>query len=130
MPALSEADHDLIDAAEAVLAAHFDPELHTTGAALRTASGAVYTAVSLKAATPAADVHAEPVAVARARLDGETAFETVVAVQFRDGTEETQVVSACGVCREVLARQAPGISVVVAHEGELVTRSIRELLPD
>ena len=130
MDPLSEADHGLIDAAEAMLREHHDPRLHTTGAALRAASGAVYTAVSLKAETAAADVHAEPVAVARARLDGETAFETVAAVQFRDGTAETRVVSACGICREVLSRQAPDVSVVVERDGELGKQSLAALLPD
>lgn len=132
MDPIDEADRELIARAEETLRAHFDPRTHTTGTALRTADGGVYTAVSLKADTPSADVHAEPIAVARAKLDGATDFDTVVAVQFRDegSPDETRVVSACGVCREVLLRQAPEVSIIVEHDGELVKRVVSELLPD
>lgn len=132
MAALSAADRELIDAATDVLRTHYDPERHTTGAALRTAAGSVHTAVSLKANTPKADVHAEPIAVASALLDGETAFDTVVAVQFPtdgpDGTADPRVVSACGVCRELLVARAPDISVIV-DDGGLEKRPIATLLP-
>lgn len=138
MTPLSDANQKLHATAEEVLKRHYDPEHHTTGVALRTSTGEIYTGISLKAATSAADVHAEPVAVARAILNGESSFETVVAVQYENQPElpipedtvpPTRIVSPCGGCREVLAQQAPDISVIVPEaEGPAVVE-LSSLLP-
>lgn len=130
MDGVTDADRGVIEEAEATLRAHGRPGMHTTGAAVLTADGRTYAGMSLKADTGQADVHAEPVAVARARLDGARGFETVAAVQFQAGFEgETRVVSPCGGCREVLANQAPGVDVVLRGEEGLTTRPIEALLP-
>lgn len=130
MAELTDADRDLVEAAEATLREHGEPGRHTTGAAVRTADGGVYTGVSLKANTGQADVHAEPVAVARARLDGAGSFEAIAAVQFEAGfSGPTQVVSACGGCREVLVAQAPGVGVILREDGDLRKRPVESLLP-
>lgn len=131
MAPLTEADHELVERAEAVIREHGAPGKHTTGAALRTADGDVFMGVSVKAGTGQADVHAEPVALARAMLAGATGFETSAAVQFVEGfSGPTRVVSACGSCREVLAEQAPGVDVVVRGDDGPVKRPIEALLPD
>lgn len=130
MAELTDADRDLLAEAEAVLREHGAPGKHTTGAAVRTADGRTYAAVSLKARTGQADVHAEPVAVARALLDGAAGFETVVAVQHESGFDgPTRVVSACGGCREVLVERAPGVDVVLREGDGLVKRPVESLLP-
>lgn len=138
MSALDERDRQLRDAAVQVLDRHYDPQRHTTGVALRTDDGDVYTGISLKADTGTADVHAEPVAVGRAVLDGATSFDTVVAVQFTDvgnatdrpdAASDTRIVSPCGACRELLARQCPEISVVVPGASGPVVEPLSELLP-
>lgn len=157
MSTLDESDRRLRETAVDVLDRHYDPERHTTSVALRTADGAVYTGISLKAATAAADVHAEPIAVARAIIDGASSFDTVVAVQFDDRpaddgsesadersesadgrsesaissreTTRTRVVSPCGACRELLARQAPDVSVVVPGATGPTVEPLSELLP-
>lgn len=120
---LTGADRELLARAEAVLRDHYHPDRHTTGAALRTASGAVYAGVSVKGGTPKSDLHAEPVALARALLDGHGAFDAVAAVQTAEGAdhpeEDTRIVSACGVCRELLVAHAPSLWVVLpGEEGE------------
>lgn len=133
MPGITDADRDLVTDAETVLRTHHEPGKHTTGAALRTAGGEVYTGVSMKAGTGQADVHAEPVALARAILDGRTAFEAVAAVQLDEaaGREEpaARVVSACGCCRELLVEQAPDLRIILREDGDLVKRPVRSLLP-
>lgn len=131
MTELSAEDERLIDAATAVLRSHYDPQRHTTGAALRTRSGAVYTAVSLKAGTDKASVHAEPLAAGQAVLAGDAALDTVVAVQpDSDRGERTHIVTACGVCRELLLAFAPDLYVVVPRPDGPIKRPLRELLPD
>lgn len=130
MAEVTDADRALLEEAESTLWAHGRPGMHTTAAAVSTDDGRTYTGLSLKADTGQSDVHAEPVAVARGRLDGATGFETVVAVQFESGFEgETVVVSACGGCRELLARQAPGVEVVVRGDGGLEKLPIEDILP-
>lgn len=129
MSTLEESDQRLRETAAAVLDRHYDPERHTTGVALRTDDGDVYTGISLKADTATADVHAEPIAVGRAIMDGASSFDTAVAVQFDESTTETRVVSPCGACRELLARQAPEISVVVPGAAGPTVEPLPQLLP-
>lgn len=130
MSTLDEANRQLRETAVDVLERHYDPDRHTTGVALRTDDGDVYTGISLKAATATADIHAEPIAVGRAILEGASSFDTVVAVQF-DGQPpaDTRVVSPCGACRELLAKQAPELSVVVPGPDGPTVEPLSEILP-
>lgn len=142
MSALDDRDEQLRQAATRVLNRHHDPNRHTTGVALRTETGEVYTGISLKGNTGAADVHAEPIAVGRAIIDGASSFDTIVAVQFTadslaDSDAEgathagavTRIVSPCGACRELLARQCPEVSVIVPDDPNPVVAPLSELLP-
>jgi cytidine deaminase len=146
---LTEGDRELIDAAAAAIEPRYKPgktrTARTVGAALRAEEGDVYTGVNLTADTPRASVCAEPVALGAAIAGGETAFETVVAVLYKpynepefDGNEtdppETRVISACGVCREMLRDYDPDVDVIVDGEphgfDEPVKRPVTELLPE
>lgn len=127
---LSKADHALVEAAESALRERYSAGRHRTGAAVQAASGAVYTAVSFKADTGVADLHAEPLAVARAELDGEQGVKTIAAVQpVDDDPAHTRVVSACGACREFLRTYAPNAWLVVEENDEFVKYPLSELLP-
>lgn len=128
---ITDADRRLIEDATSVLREHFEPGRHRTACALRTASGATYTSINLLTTIGAAQVHCEPIAVGTAITDGETEFETSVAVTYpdEDPAREPQVVSACGVCRELLRDFAPDIDVVVPGDGEPVKVPLPELLP-
>jgi cytidine deaminase len=138
MTALSESNQQLLETAEEALSRHYNPQKHTTAVALRTGSGEIYTGISLKAGTSAEDVHAEPIAVGRAVLNGESSFETVVAVQYSDpperpgsgnGGSATQIASPCGGCREALARQAPDVSVILPESEGPVVKTLSEIHP-
>lgn len=117
-------DSDLVATAEAVLREQYEPGRHHTAAALRTASGETYTGISLKARTGVADVHAEPIAVARAALDGHRDLDTVVAVQpssadawqSQSASGDTRIVSACGHCRELLLAFAPDLRILLSGD--------------
>lgn len=128
---LTEADEALIDAAADLLADHYAPGRHEVTSALRTASGRVYTAVNLVPSVGTAGVHCEPITLANAIMDGETAFETSVAVTYADPGDPSEpvVVSACGVCRELLRDFDPDLDIVVPSPDGPVKASVTELLP-
>lgn len=129
---LDGADRDLLETARTTLRERYERGRHHTVAALRTRDGRVTTGVSLKARTGAADVHAEPAALARACLDSdadaavaraETTPATVVAVKpqrpeaWAEGRREgTRIVSPCGGCREALLAFGPEMEVILAGE--------------
>ncbi|MFB6295455.1 MAG: cytidine deaminase [Halobacteriales archaeon] len=146
---LTDEDRGLIDQATAVIERQYKPgktrTSRTVGGALRTADGAVYTGVNLTADTPRASVCAEPIAVGAAIADGKTEFDTVVAVLYKpynepefDGDEsdppETRIISACGVCRELLRDYDPDVRVIVRGEphgyDEPVKVPVTDLLPE
>jgi cytidine deaminase len=128
---LTDADTALIDAAAKVLADHFEPGRHEVSSALRTDSGQVYTAINLVTSVGTAAVHCEPITVGKAILAGESAFETTVAVTYADPVEQSRpvVISACGVCRELLRDFDPTIDVVVPGTPDPVKATVTELLP-
>lgn len=128
---LTDSDRELVDATTETLRDHYVPGRHRTACGLRTASGATYTSINLITSLGATQVHCEPIAIGMAVLDDETDFETSVAVRYpdEDTTREPQVVSACGVCRELLRDFAPTIDVIVPGNGEPVKVGLPELLP-
>lgn len=131
MEVLSDEDEALITAAGDVLSEHFEPGRHRCSAALRTASGAVYTGINVLSAADLASVHAEQVALGRVVLAGESTIETSVAVVFADddGTNPVQVVSACGTCRELLCEFSPDARVIVPADGSWRKVPVVDLLP-
>lgn len=128
---LTAEDEALIDAAEDVLETHFEPGRHEVSSALRTTSGRVYTAINLVPSVGTAAVHCEPITIGNAVLDGETSFETTVAVTYADPSDPSgpMVVSACGVCRELLRDFDPTIDVIVPSDPGPVKAAVTELLP-
>jgi len=94
---------------------------HTVGAAVRGASGRIYTAVNLDATVGRAAVCAEAVALGAAITAGESAIEAVVAVRHPRPEEHgpIAVVSPCGLCRELLVDHAPGCEVILPGRGRV-----------
>lgn len=131
---LTPDDHDLIEHARNVLIEYYSPSRHTTGAALRTVAGDIYTGVSLKGNTAQSDMHAEPIALAKAMMDGESTFETVTAVQPATGVDQPsegiRIVSACGVCRELLIAHEANMWIIVSRENGGRKRRLSSLLPE
>lgn len=132
---LSPADEELIDRAEDVVSAAFDPEWFggapVVGAAVRGGSGEVYTGVSLPAGVGRASVCAEPGAVSNAVAAGEDGLQTSVAVRhpLPDEDREFEVVSACGVCRELLYDVDPGVAIAFPTEAGPRKSPVEALLP-
>lgn len=114
-------DKELIEKARCIIHKRFKEDRHHVGAALRTKSGKVFSAVHLEAYVGRVAVCAESIAIGMAAAEGDTEIETIVAVN-RQG----QVVSPCGMCRELISDYASGCRVILSEEE---STTINELLP-
>lgn len=121
MAPLDSSDAALIHAARGLIAQRFKENYHHIGAALRTQSGQIYSAVHLEAYVGRVAVCAEAIAIGMAAAAGDTAIEAIVAVD-RQG----QIVSPCGMCRELIADYAPSCRVILT---EVESADIGDLLP-
>jgi cytidine deaminase len=128
---ITDADRELIEEATDLLVEFFAPGRHEVCCALRTGSGRTYSAINLRTAVGTAGVHCEPVCIANAIMDGEESFDTFVAV-MREGNEpdgDVVVISACGVCREMIREYDPTADIVIPDDDGPVKTSVTELLP-
>jgi cytidine deaminase len=130
---LSPPDRALLDAARRVITERYKENRHHIGAALRTRSGHIYTAVHLDTYVGRASVCAEAIAVGQAMSAGDTEIECIVSVRHprpRETYREIQIVSPCGICREMLADFAPNCSVIVPAESGIACLPVAALLPN
>ena len=130
---LSAADQELVTAARELITARYLENRHHIAAAVRGASGKVYTGLHLDTYVGRASVCAEAVAVGKAMAAGDKDIAAIVSVRHprpREANREIQVVSPCGICREMLADFAPDCRVIVPKDGGLVSVGPRELLPN
>jgi cytidine deaminase len=130
MEELTEEDVELIQKAEDVLAEQFEPERHSTSTAIKTKSGNIYTAVSLNTPMGKDGIHAEPIAIGQAVMENDAELDTSVAVQKDpDDEDQTRVVSACGICRELIRTYGPDTMIIVPGDDGPKKASASELLP-
>jgi cytidine deaminase len=130
---LGPADLELIEAARRVITERYKENRHHIGSALRTRSGKVYTAVHLDTYVGRASVCAEAVCVGSALSAGEGDIEAIVSVRHprpRETYREIQVVSPCGICREMLADFAPNCVVIVPTVDGIGRVPVKDLLPN
>jgi cytidine deaminase len=130
---LSAADRELIAAARQVITDRYKENRHHIGAAVRTKSGRIYTGIHLDTYVGRASVCAEAIAVGQAMTAGDTDIETIVSVRHprpRETYREIQIVSPCGICREMLADFAPSCMVLIPDNGSAARMPIRELIPN
>ncbi|MFN2216683.1 MAG: cytidine deaminase [Anaerolineales bacterium] len=115
----------LIDIAnEARRRAYAPYSKYLVGAALRTASGRIYTGVNIENAAYPDSICAERVAIFKAISDGETSFEVIAVVTSNGGPP-------CGSCRQVMSEFGMDTIVLIADgKGKLVREvSVEQLLP-
>jgi len=115
----------LVDAAMAARQRAYCPYSgYAVGAALLTASGAVYTGCNIEIASYGATVCAERTAVFKAVSESERDFRAIAVVTSNGATP-------CGICRQVLYEFAPALTVVVADaQGEVLWEgALGDLLP-
>ncbi len=129
---LTPDDLTLIDAARKIITERYRENRHHIGAAVRTRSGHIHTAVHLDTYVGRASVCAEAIAVGKALSEGDSDIDCIVSVRHprpREANQEIQVVSPCGICRELLSDFARDCSVIIPADGDLVRVPIGELLP-
>jgi len=125
MAELTPAERALIEAAREIISRRYKPDWHRVGAALRTRSGKTFAAVHVEAYVSRLGVCAEAIAIGMAASAGDTEIEMIVAVRHTG-----QVVSPCGMCRELISDYAPDARVIVpGPQGEKAV-PIETLLPN
>lgn len=115
----------LIDLAnEARRRAYASYSLYPVGAALRTASGRIFTGCNIENAASPTSMCAERVAIFKAVSEGEMDLEVLALVTPNGGTP-------CGSCRQVMVEFNPDMLVLIADgEGRLVQETtVAGLLP-
>lgn len=122
---LTDADHELIAYARAVVDANTDGEdgVHTMGAAVRGADGRMYGGINLYHFT--GGPCAELVALGHARASGARELATIVAV----GNCGRGPVGPCGRDRQVLFDYHPAIRVILPTPEGVRSVRIKDLMP-
>jgi cytidine deaminase len=129
--ALTDDDHALIAAANAVMERHYRTFWHTVAAAIRSKDGRIWTGLHIGTTVGRLAICAEAVALGRAILEGDGTIQTAVAIRHPKPEEEDRelaVVSPCGGCREMILDHAPEAMVIVRDDGGLIKLPIRTLL--
>lgn len=130
---LTAADRALVETARALIRERYIENRHHIAAALRTKSGKVHTGLHLDTYVGRASVCAEAVAVGAAMAAGDRDIVAIVSVRHprpRDANQSIQVVSPCGICREMLTDFAPECRVIVPRDGGLAGVAPADLLPN
>jgi cytidine deaminase len=130
---LDPKDQALIEAARTQIRDRYKENRHHIAAALRTRSGKIHTGIHLDTYVGRASVCAEAVAVGKAMAAGDTDIEAIVSVRHprpRETNQEIQIVSPCGICREMLADFAPECRVIVPVNGTIGEVDVKDLLPN
>lgn len=125
MNPLTDKDIALVESARSIISARYKEFWHVIGAALRTRSGAVFSAVHIEAGVGRVAVCAEAIAIGMAVSAGDTEIESIVAV-YADGT----IAAPCGMCRELISDYSPRARVIVPSEGGIEVVSIATLIPN
>ena len=124
---MSDAERELVEAAEQAQSRAYAPySKFKVGAALRGASGRIYSGCNVENASYGATVCAERSAIAQMIAAGEQRF-TAVAVY----TDADEPAMPCGICRQALVEFADGeIPVVAAGPSSQRRSTLAELLPE
>lgn len=118
-------DDELIQIGRDLIKRRFVEGRHHIAAALRTRSGAVFSGVHIEAYVGRITVCGEAIAIGAAATAGDTDIEVIVAVN-----ELGEVVSPCGMCRELIGDYSPAARVIIPRSGQHVSVPVAELLPD
>ncbi len=125
-------DEQLIEVAKDTILKYYKSGKHHIGAALRTKSGKIFTAVHLEANVGRVAVCAEAIVIGKAISEGEDKFDTIVAVRHPNPDEQSQeirVVSPCGICRELISDYGADTKVIFSDNNEVKKCVVLDLLP-
>lgn len=117
---------ELINEAKTLLEERYNPPVHSVSAALKTASGEIFTAVNIDHFS--AYVCAETAALSEAINRSEYEISMIVAVRKQSDGSIT-VANMCGKCRQIFHDYAPGVKIIVTDGDHQFVKSIDEILP-
>ncbi|HHY06654.1 MAG TPA: cytidine deaminase [Clostridia bacterium] len=122
----SESINELMEAAKQVRKNAYAPySCFLVGAALRGSDGQIYTGCNVENVSYGLSICAERVAVFKAVSAGVTSFQALVLV-----TDQEELVSPCGACRQVLAEFSLEMPVfMVNFQEKIVQTTVEKLLP-
>lgn len=130
---LEPPDLELVRLAREVIAGNYEYERHAVGAAVRMASGRVFTGIHVEATIGRMTICAETVALGAALSQGERDIDTIVAIahpHVHEARTEGWVTPPCGMCRELIKDYGPNAHVIVPGDvGGVEKVSVSELLP-
>jgi len=119
-------DEDLLSAAKAAMQNAYAPySKFKVGAALRTASGRIFTGCNVENASYGAAVCAERVAVCKAVSEGEREFEAIAVV-----SSAGLPTPPCGICRQTLYEFSEDMRVIVEDGSGARVYRLYELFPE
>ena len=130
---VTDADRALVDAAIELIKLRYLENRHHIAAAVRGKSGKIYSGIHLDTYVGRASVCAEAVALGQAMSAGEKEIDAIVSVRHprpREQHREPQLVSPCGICREMLNDFAPGAAVLLDGGEGIHRRPVEALLPE
>lgn len=135
--ALTEADAEVLTQAITASDRLYVKGIQEVGAAVRTASGAIFSAIHFETSTGFANVCGEVAAICVMVAAGRRDLETVAAV-WRSPTGEHFLLPPCGRCREVISDFNPQARIILSSRPNHwdadairfpVIVSVEELLP-
>ena len=125
---LSQQDYELIERAKLTYKKLYLKDVHEVAAAVRTASGDIFTGIHIEADVGFADVCGEVSAICVMVSAGHRDLQSVIAVSD-DSNDELEIWAPCGRCREVIKDFNPDAWVIVGTMKEPYKVTVSELLP-
>jgi cytidine deaminase len=116
-----------------VIERNYKYERHHIGAALRTKSEKVYSAVHVEANVGRITVCGEAMAMGKSISEDNNELEAIVAVAHpypHEDIENCWVVAPCGMCRELISDNGKEADVIIPYKGKIMKFNILELLPE
>ena len=129
---LTDDDYELVERAKDAIRKGYKKGWHSVGAALRTVDGEIFPSINFDATVGRIAVCAEPFCLANAVMSGKEKFDTIVAVMHpkpEKGKMDFEVISPCGMCREMITDYDPETKVIVFADGGLKKVYMSDLLP-
>lgn len=129
---ITDGDMKLIETAREIIRKRYKEDWHSIGASLRTMDGQVFSAIHFDATVGRISICAEPIAMANAIMAGHDRLDTIVAVKHpneKRGRMDYEVVSPCGMCREMITDYDSGTKVIIKTSEGLKKVYMRDLLP-
>lgn len=133
---LGKTGQALLKAAEAAMETAYNPYSNFfVGSALLTPSGEIITGSNVENASYGATLCSERATIARASAMGHKVFSTIAVIGRGDKAPSKEIISPCGVCRQMLFESAQlsntNLTIIMSSTSmnKIVVATIEELLP-